>query len=228
MSIRVMTAVWDSPCEDPSTLLLLLALADWANDQGECWPSVANLATKARMSVRNCQLHLRRLEKIGVIDCLPGNGRTHTNHYFLNLQTLQSMQALLHPLQGFYRERVQVATLKGASIVAPEPSVDPSKERSPSVVPKRHTQYSDAFETFWKTYPRKRNKATAWQVWTKEGCEAQAPRIVQSIHDHITYDSQWQRNGGEFIPHPATYLHNERWTDDLEIPHGKPHTRISL
>jgi hypothetical protein len=50
MSIRIMTKVWDSGLLEGSTLLLLLALADSANDEGFCWPSAATLMTKTRLS----------------------------------------------------------------------------------------------------------------------------------------------------------------------------------
>lgn len=133
MSIRIMTAVWDSPCTEPHTLLLLLALADWCNEQGECWPSVPTLAKKSRQSERNCRLHLRRLETLEILDKLEGRGRHHTNHYFLNLQNLQNLQQSLPPLQVSRTQNLQVATSKPATIVAPEPSLDPSEERSPSV-----------------------------------------------------------------------------------------------
>ena len=40
MSIRVMTQVWDTSEQKGSALLLLLALADHAADDGFCWPGI--------------------------------------------------------------------------------------------------------------------------------------------------------------------------------------------
>ena len=49
MSIRVMTGVWDDlRTQIHSELLVQLALVDWADDDGYCWPTIFALATKAR------------------------------------------------------------------------------------------------------------------------------------------------------------------------------------
>ena len=81
MSIRVMSAVWDRGPDDKSELLLLLALADYANDDGACWPSINSLMQKSRLSERGVQSVLKRLAADGWIEIEPGNGRNHTNLY---------------------------------------------------------------------------------------------------------------------------------------------------
>lgn len=54
MSITRMAEVWklDLPT---SPKMVLLALADCANDDGTCWPSMATIAAKASMSLRTAQ-----------------------------------------------------------------------------------------------------------------------------------------------------------------------------
>ena len=73
MSVRVMTAVWDIRLPD-SEKIVLLALADCANDEGHCWPSMATLAKKCSKSDRTVQAaikalcdagHLTRTEVLG-------------------------------------------------------------------------------------------------------------------------------------------------------------------
>ena len=49
MSVRLMTEVWAVSLPD-SEKLVLLALADCANDEGLCWPSMATLARKCSNS----------------------------------------------------------------------------------------------------------------------------------------------------------------------------------
>jgi hypothetical protein len=82
MSIRVMTSVWDDArTEAHSELLVLLALADWANDEGHCWPTICALATKARLSERAVQQILGRLIATGRIRRIQGGGRGRANQY---------------------------------------------------------------------------------------------------------------------------------------------------
>ena len=45
MSIKIMTHVWEcASLKDQAQLLVMLALADFSNDHGECFPAVATLA----------------------------------------------------------------------------------------------------------------------------------------------------------------------------------------
>lgn len=87
MSVRVMTSVWEVALPD-SEKLVLLALADCANDEGSCWPSMRTLAEKCSKSDRTVQAaikalvakgHLSRIEK-------PGKGCNYHVHPVPNKQ----------------------------------------------------------------------------------------------------------------------------------------------
>ena len=62
--------------------LVLLALADSANDAGVCWPSIPNLCLKTRASERTIQGILKSLKEGGHISWAdrPGKGRLYTVH----------------------------------------------------------------------------------------------------------------------------------------------------
>ena len=55
MSIKLMSEIWDN--EDPglsgSRLNILLCLADHANDDGVCWPSIPRIAKRVRIDRNN-------------------------------------------------------------------------------------------------------------------------------------------------------------------------------
>jgi len=51
----------------PADKLLLLALADHANDKGECWPSRSTLARKTSMSIRTVQRSIKNLQDAGYL-----------------------------------------------------------------------------------------------------------------------------------------------------------------
>ena len=94
MSIRIMSLIWERAPLQGGTILTLLALADWANDEGVCWPSIPKLALKARQSERNVRYILRELQADGFVTVVEGRGLHHTNHYHLNLDKLENMQPL--------------------------------------------------------------------------------------------------------------------------------------
>ncbi len=67
MSVKLMTAVWDREDLASTHKLVLLALADWANDEGLCWPSINRLAIKTSMAGRSVQRLIRQLEDMGFV-----------------------------------------------------------------------------------------------------------------------------------------------------------------
>src|SRR5689334_12023137 len=140
MSVKVMSLIWERGPFEGGALLVMLALADWANDEGECWPAVPTIAEKARMGERNARYVLKKLEGDGWLGRLEGRGRRHSNTYFLNLQKLQALPPRKkgQKVQGSATaEKGQTALLKPAieerkpaRAVAPEPSMEPSTETS--------------------------------------------------------------------------------------------------
>jgi hypothetical protein len=81
MSFRIQEDVYEHSNETRSRRLVLLALADRANDAGVSWPSVANLAHRTRLSRSQVQRCLRQLEADGAITVQPGGGRRRPNRY---------------------------------------------------------------------------------------------------------------------------------------------------
>ncbi|MDP2432769.1 MAG: helix-turn-helix domain-containing protein, partial [Pseudomonadota bacterium] len=67
MSIRMMTHVWDGYPGGGSELLALLALADWGDDAGRCWPSMQAIAEKTRLSRSQAQRVVHGLIDAGFV-----------------------------------------------------------------------------------------------------------------------------------------------------------------
>lgn len=84
MSIRMMTQFWDNgdPELSGSRLVLMLCLADHANDNGECFPSITRLAERSRLHRQNVMVHLKELEALGYITVKRVEGRN--NSYILH------------------------------------------------------------------------------------------------------------------------------------------------
>lgn len=83
MSISVMTRVWANSRRKGVELLIELALADFADDQGRCWPAVETIAGKARCSVRYVQDTCKSMQADGDLEILEGLGPHGTNLYTL-------------------------------------------------------------------------------------------------------------------------------------------------
>jgi len=69
------------------------------------------------------------------------------------------------------------------------------------------------FDRFWSLYPRKVNKEAARKAWRRLAPDAALEQtMAQAIADQRRWP-QWVKDGGQFIPHPATWLNGRRWED---------------
>lgn len=83
MSIRIMSAVWERDDLTSTQKLVLLALADWANDEGLCWPSIEQLIKKSSLKRRAVQITIRSLEESGFVHREENVGKG--NRYWINI-----------------------------------------------------------------------------------------------------------------------------------------------
>lgn len=66
MSVRALTWAWDRECGNAQQKLVLLALADRADEDGVCWPSRKWLTRKTGMQLDAVKRALKALEKDGL------------------------------------------------------------------------------------------------------------------------------------------------------------------
>lgn len=84
MSIKLMAQVWDEATRlDGSELIVMLCLADHANDDGVCWPSTQEIADRCRVTRRHAVRLLSRLERGGYVYIRKESGRA--TRYTLNI-----------------------------------------------------------------------------------------------------------------------------------------------
>lgn len=123
MSIRVMTQVWDRSRMKGSALLLQLALADFARDDGGgAYPSLSTLSQKVRMGERQAQRLIRLLVSAREVAVVTGGGRGRANNYAVMPGGLPPERVSpVSPLS----ERVTSRVVKGDTAMSPQPS-DPS------------------------------------------------------------------------------------------------------
>lgn len=81
MSVEASRHVWATTKQSGSALIVLLAIADYADKSGLAWPTVKSLAAKARMSIRSVQYHINRLRDAGEIVVMEGDNHWSANRY---------------------------------------------------------------------------------------------------------------------------------------------------
>ncbi|WP_103035289.1 helix-turn-helix domain-containing protein [Castellaniella caeni] len=78
MSIAIMTEVWKIEGLSASQKLVFLSLADNANDQGECYPSIRQIAARTCLSERAVRDAVRSLERLGYVSSASRAGTSST------------------------------------------------------------------------------------------------------------------------------------------------------
>lgn len=76
---------------------------------------------------------------------------------------------------------------------------------------------SKGFDVFWAAYPRKDAKANAIRAWDKL---SPSDELIETIVTHVKARAQtdkWKEQGGAFVPHAATFINQQRWTDPLQV-----------
>jgi hypothetical protein len=184
MSIRTMSVVWQHSKLGGTELLLLLAISDFASDEGMAWPSVATLAGKIRMSERGTHYLLRKLEASGELVIERNKGPKGCN-----LFRVQILQGAIHA--GVQPSSPGGATqfTRGVQPSSPEPSVN---RHEPSVSREKIAFDGSSFKNLnghlaaWKTaYPAidvegELRKAAAWLVSNPKNKKSAYSRFLNS------------------------------------------------
>lgn len=68
-----------------------------------------------------------------------------------------------------------------------------------------------SFSAFWDAYPRKVGKGAAQKAFSKVGVPLDT--LLTALEQQKRSD-QWNRDGGQYIPYPATWPNQRRWEDE--------------
>lgn len=72
------------------------------------------------------------------------------------------------------------------------------------------------FGEFWEVYPRKESKQSALNAFKKLKPDDELLAVMLNALEIQKKSEQWQKDKGQFIPHPSTWLNQKRWEDELE------------
>ena len=92
MSVRALSRVWDASTHGGTELLMLLAIADFADDDGRAYPAVAKLAKKCRTTPRHANRLLAALRDSGELEIRLNAGEHGQNRYRILFAAIESAQ----------------------------------------------------------------------------------------------------------------------------------------
>lgn len=74
------------------------------------------------------------------------------------------------------------------------------------------------FSEFWDNYPKKVSKKDAQSAFEKLNPDEPLLSAMLAALSSQCASYEWKRDGGQFIPYPATWLNKRRWEDIAAIP----------
>ena len=163
MSVRIMSDVFESDSLGPTERLIMLALADHADDEGKCYPSIARLCRRTGLKERAVQNNIRSLAEQGYLTIIIGGGRNNCNLYIVRAKPRIKCPPHNMPPASDDAETPHLVTENPASD-APKPSrTTKEAPEEPLVVPqpKKPKRRASSISEDWE--PSERNVEDAFK-----------------------------------------------------------------
>jgi biotin operon repressor len=220
MSVAAMSWAWQQDCPTPTAKLVLLKLADNANDAGECWPSLATIARHCGVERNTVWRVIRQLAERGLVRvehrCV--DGVALPNRYRLALTVggvYQKSPPSTSDIQGVYEKSPPGVYQKSTKPSESEPS------DSPPIIPPKGERARprqdppEGWAEWYAAFPHKVGKRTALIAYRKALQRAPPAQLIAGLERYIASkppDQAWC--------HPATWLNGDRWLDQPAARRG--------
>lgn len=156
------------------------------------------------------------MKGVGWLEVDPDNHRIIVPKFDRHNGESAKKRALKNERQARWRSQ-QPSTdesTKASTSKSTRASTREEKRRSTPVIPV-------LFDKFYQAYPRKVAKPKALAAWVKLNPDVElTDRILEAI-ERARPTEQWRKEKGKFIPHPATWLNERRFEDELPEPEQK-------
>lgn len=73
------------------------------------------------------------------------------------------------------------------------------------------------FDKFWQAYPKKVSKKQAQKSWKKINPSLELFEKILKALEMVKHTEQWKKDNGKYVSYPATWLNQERWTDEINM-----------
>lgn len=113
--------------------------------------------------------------------------------------------------------QVHTTPQPGESVEADKVTAAPETKSGPRS-PFKSKRQEQLFDQFWEQHPKKRNKGHAEKAWVKicPGDDLFTAILNGLARAKTSHD--WQKDGGQYIPYPSTWLNAKGWEDDHQPP----------
>lgn len=184
----------------PTKKLILVILANYADEKGSCYPSYNHIGLRAGVKdVKHIRTIIKEFESLGFLKILARykeDGGNTSNRYFLTIP-----KGVQTPIG------VETPDPLGAETHTPPVSTPPNTKEDT----KEDTK--ELFEEFWKHYPRKTNKYAASVKYKVSLKDLPHDKLVQKCKAYGQFVKD-EKMDTQFVPHCTTWLNQKRYLDE--------------
>ena len=228
-STIVHSTIWEEQLHVKVVWITMLALSD---RNGRVFASVPGLATASRVTLPQC---IEALERLSGPDEW---SRTKTEEG-RRIEAIDGGWRILNYLK--YREKrddderrlqTREAVRRYREKGKPSKDVSQSKPRKPMKAYVEAEAEAEAdterstplarFARFWSVYPKKIGKGAAAKVFARLKPSDDLLGVMLDALEVVARSEQWKRDGGRYIPNPATWLNQRRWEDEPTVKRPDP------
>ena len=190
---------------------VILAEIDSLDGENGCWASNQYLADFCQCSTTKVSTAVSKLIALGYIEKQDFDGRTRILKSRLSKNERQTFKKCEADPQKMKANK-QDNKVKEYQSTPEAPSGGDAQKNGAQAL----------FEEFWREYPRKVDKQGAQRAFLRiKDVEKIAPEIMAALAS-CKRSEQWTKEGGQFIPHPTTWIRQERWTATMDVPKDVP------
>lgn len=204
MSLKATSWAWEIPTKDigMTNKFVLLALADYADKDGACFPSQATLGDKVDLSERSIRTALEALEGMGLIlrearSSTFGRRSDVIRLTFSSPCNRQNLPVAQPEKSGKKEAPATGSGLPVASSILNQSDIYPLQEIS--------------CETIYSAYPKKTAKGAALKAIEKALRKVKSKALLEAVQ---AYANATRGSDLSLLPNPATWFNAQQWEDD--------------
>ena len=206
-----------TPLEEVTFYRLLVTADDYGCfDAREAVVKSRLFPLKESMKLSEVKKILEKLQEVGLIVLYSKGGKPYlcVNKWGEHQRLRYSKHRYPTPDEADNGSLRQVAANGGE--LRPEVEVEIEIEDEVETEAEKRKAHDGRFERFWTAYPRKVNKVGAKKAFDKVRPDDELLNRIIAAIEKQKHSEQWTKDGGQFIPHPQTWLNGHRWEDELE------------
>lgn len=181
--------------------LLYAVISALATERGYCWATDAALAQRLKCGERTISRSVSQLKELGFVhtDVVPASEKKggKERRIFVGAYAVEGIASFVYT--GIAKNgETNIYSLNNIN----NPPISPLP------------QNQDLFNRFWNLYPKKKGKESAKKAWGKLNPDDALCHVMSAALKRQIKSEDWTKDGGKYVPYPATWLNGRRWEDE--------------